>query len=385
MIHDQTDPLVETRGLRHAYREGKTSKQVLHGIDLTIRPGTNVFLTGYSGSGKTTLISLIGCLRSVQEGSLKLFGEELSGASESMLLAMRRRVGYVFQSFNLLDFMSIRRNVQQTLELQTDFSPQEAKRRSEEILDKVGLGNRIDAYPGELSGGQKQRVAIARALVHRPKLVLADEPTASLDAATGREIIEMFQRLAKEQGSAVLVVTHNMRILDAADELIHMDDGCLGTAVGEQISLTFPTLGESQLSDVAAHTDQRTYQPGDVIIREGEVADEFYILLKGEVEVSRDCPGSGVEQLARLNKRGDYFGEIGLLQQHGRRTATVRAVGQEPVEVLVIGRTAFIAMIDESKLTRALIKDEMLERLIAIGSDAGADGGLEDRVKTGTG
>ncbi|MGB1027811.1 MAG: ATP-binding cassette domain-containing protein, partial [Rhodospirillaceae bacterium] len=235
---DYTGPLVETNGLKHAYQDANTSKTVLHGIDLTIDPGSAVFLTGFSGSGKTTLISLIGCLRSVQEGSLKLLGEELNGASATKLRNMRRRIGYVFQHFNLLDFMTIRQNVQQSLELQADFSPKEAKRRSEEMLDMVGLGGRFNDYPSALSGGQKQRVAVARALVHRPSLVLADEPTAALDTGTGREIIDRFSALIKHHNSAALVVTHNMRILDAADYIYHMEDGRLSDAVGEQLSLT---------------------------------------------------------------------------------------------------------------------------------------------------
>lgn len=362
----QVEPLVEAAELRHEYREGASTREVLHGIDLKIWPGTNVFLTGYSGSGKTTLLSLVGCLRSVQQGSLKVFGEELRGASMARLVAMRRRIGYVFQGFNLLDFMSIRRNVLQPLELQDDFDPREARRRCDEMLDKVGLGGRIHQYPRDLSGGQKQRVAIARALVHRPKLVLADEPTAALDATTGREIIDLFRRLASEQDTATLVVTHNLRLLDAADEIFRMEDGRLGTAVSEQISLTFPTLNESQLFDVAARSLQRSYRPGEVIIRQGSEADEFFILLEGEVDVMLQKAGGGNDHVAHLQRRGDYFGEIGLLHEHGKRTATVIAAGRAYTKVLVIERAAFAAMIDESRLTRAVIKDEMLERLLAI-------------------
>lgn len=142
-----------------------------------------------------------------------------------------------------------------------------------------------------------------------------------------------------------------------------MDDGRLGTAVGEQIGLTFPTLTESEIAEVAAHTLQRTYKPGEVIVRQRDPADEFFILLEGEVEVQRERAGGGSEHLGRLNRRGDYFGEIGLLQEHGSRIATVVAAGPAATRVLVIDRATFVAMIDESRLTRAVIKNEMLERL----------------------
>lgn len=366
----RTEPLVEAAGLRHTYREGDSTREVLHGIDLMIWPGTNVFLTGYSGSGKSTLLSLIGCLRSVQEGSLRLFGEELRGASTAKLLAMRRRIGFVFQGFNLLDFMSIRRNVLQAMELPNGFDPREARRRCDEMLEKVGLGERIHHYPRDLSGGQKQRVAIARALVHRPNLVLADEPTAALDAETGREIIDLFERLAREQGTTVLVVTHNLRLLDAADEILRLDDGRLGTAVGEQISLTFPTLTQGQLGRVAAHALQRSYRAGEIIFRRGDEAAEFFILLRGEVQVFREDAAEPANPIARLRRRGDYFGEIGLLQEHGKRMATVVAAGPADVRVLVIGRGAFLAMIDESRLTRALVNYEMLQRAASVRGNA---------------
>lgn len=366
MLDKESTALVEIAALRHAYREGRSSREVLHDINLRIEPSSIVFLTGYSGSGKTTLLSLVGCLRSVQHGSLKLFGEELNGAGSRKLLAMRRKIGYIFQSFNLLDFMTIRQNVMQTLELQDDFEPQAARRRCEEILDKVGLGDRAKDYPRDLSGGQKQRVAIARALAHNPRLVLADEPTAALDAATGREIIDLFGRLAKEQGSAVFLVTHNMRILDAADEILHLDDGRLGTAVAAQISLIFPTLSESQLSEVSAHAEQRIYKPGEVVFRQGDEASEFFILLNGAVEIVCEDLNGKTCLIDRLSRRGDYFGEIELMSGQSRRLATIEVSEDGDARVLAIGRTAFIAMIEGSRPTRAIVNDILNERLAAL-------------------
>jgi sulfate-transporting ATPase len=354
--------LVETAALKHTYHVGKVSTEVLHGIDLTIKSGNIVFLTGYSGSGKTTLVSLIGCLRSVQQGSLKLLGEELNGASEAKLRQMRRSIGYVFQHFNLLDFMTLRQNVQQSLKLQNNYSAKKACYLAEEMLDKVGLGHRVNAYPGELSGGQKQRVAIARALVHKPQLVIADEPTAALDSVTGREVIEIFQNLVKQQNSAALIVTHNTRVLDSADEILQMEDGHLGTAAREQLSLALPTLKDLELEQIAKFSDLKVYSPGETIIQQGDIATEFFILIKGMVEIVHIQDGQEVH-IAQIRRRGDYFGEMGLLHENTIRTATVRAVGTENVEVLAISREVFLKMVGDSKQTQAIIKSEMLQRI----------------------
>ncbi len=362
-MRNNREKLVDISALRHTYKVGKVSVEVLHGIDLTITAGSNVFLTGYSGSGKTTLISLIGCLRSVQQGSLKLLGEELHNANEAKLLTMRRRIGYVFQHFNLLEFMTIRQNVQQSLRLQHNYSAKQTCYLSEQMLDKVGLGNRVNAYPAELSGGQKQRVAIARALVHKPQLVLADEPTAALDSVTGREIIEVFQKLVKEQNSAALIVTHNTRVLDSADEILHMEDGHLGIAAREEVSLALPTLKDDELEEIAKNSNLKIYSSGEIIIQQGDTATEFFILLKGVVEVVHTQQNGQENHIAYIRNRGDYFGEMGLLAENSRRTATIRAIGEENVETLVINRNAFLKMVGDNKQTQAVFNSEMIQRL----------------------
>jgi putative ABC transport system ATP-binding protein len=220
-------PIIDIRGLNHYFGQGSLKKQVLFDNNLLIYPGEIVIMTGPSGSGKTTLLSLIGALRSVQEGSLHSVIRELYGANEEELVQVRRQIGYIFQAHNLLPFLTARQNVQMSIELHENISPQEARAYSENILQIVGLAEHIDYYPDQLSGGQKQRVAIARALVSHPQLVLADEPTAALDSQTGRDIVSLMQYLAKEQGCTILLVTHDNRILDIADRIIHMEDGQL--------------------------------------------------------------------------------------------------------------------------------------------------------------
>jgi putative ABC transport system ATP-binding protein len=220
-------PVIVINHLNHYYGKGTLIKQVLFNISLEIYAGEIVIMTGPSGSGKTTLLSLIGALRSVQEGSLLHFNKELNGASEDELVLVRRKIGYIFQAHNLLPFMTARENVQMSMELKKDITPEEAKAKSIAMLKSVGMGERINYYPDNLSGGQKQRIAIARALVTHPKLVLADEPTAALDSKTGRDVVNLMQFLAKEQGCTILLVTHDNRILDIADRIIHMEDGRL--------------------------------------------------------------------------------------------------------------------------------------------------------------
>ena len=221
------EPIVAIKHLKHYFGHGALRKQVLSDIFLEVQPGEIVIMTGPSGSGKTTLLTLIGGLRSVHEGSIKVLGQELGRASDSQLVKIRRQIGYIFQAHNLLRSLTARQNVQMSVKLHENISSLSAYAKSEVALEAVGLGNRSNYYPENLSGGQKQRVAIARALVCHPKLVLADEPTAALDSKSGRGVIELMQRLVKEQGCAVLMVTHDNRILDIADRIIHMEDGRL--------------------------------------------------------------------------------------------------------------------------------------------------------------
>ena len=221
------EPIISLRQVNHYFGQGNLRKQILFEVTTDIYPGEIVIMTGPSGSGKTTLLTLIGALRSAQEGSLKVIGQELRNANKDQLVKVRRDVGYIFQAHNLLHSLTTRQNVQMPLDLHPEIPPPVAHERSCEMLRWVGLEEHIQRYPHQLSGGQKQRVAIARALVSQPKIVLADEPTAALDKHTGRDVVEIMQRLAKQQGCTILIVTHDNRILDVADRLIHMEDGHL--------------------------------------------------------------------------------------------------------------------------------------------------------------
>jgi putative ABC transport system ATP-binding protein len=221
------EPIVRIENLNYYFGKKSLRRQILFDINLKISPKEIIILTGPSGAGKTTLLTLIGGLRSPQEGSLQFLGRELQGASHNQLVRVRRQIGYIFQGNNLLEFLTARQNVQMSLELDKKISHGDARSKAETMLKAVQLGDYLNYYPQQLSGGQKQRVAIARALVSHPRLILADEPTAALDSKTGREVTELMRRLSQEQGSAFLMVTHDNRILDIADRIMRMEDGRL--------------------------------------------------------------------------------------------------------------------------------------------------------------
>jgi putative ABC transport system ATP-binding protein len=224
---DENQPVVNIHNLDHFFGTGSLKKQILFQINLTLREGEVVILKGPSGSGKTTLLTLMGGLRSAQSGSLKVFGQELVNAPKKRLIKTRRYIGYIFQAHNLLECLTARQNVQMSVELHDNIGAKEAKERAIAMLEAVGLANHIDYHPHNLSGGQKQRVAIARALVSHPRMILADEPTAALDSKSGHDVVELMQKLAREQGSTILIVTHDNRILDVADRIIELEDGRL--------------------------------------------------------------------------------------------------------------------------------------------------------------
>jgi len=225
-------------GLNHAFGQGELRKQILFDISTEIPAGEIVILTGPSGSGKTTLLTIVGALRSAQDGSVRVLGEELYRAKPATLERVRRRVGYIFQQHNLLAALTAEENVVLGLRANGRYRNNGVRQRARDMLDAVGLGEHVDKRPEQLSGGQRQRVAIARALASEPPMLLADEPTASLDGASGREVVERMQALARRQGTTILLVTHDNRILDIADRIVHLEDGRLQTFTSAVISNT---------------------------------------------------------------------------------------------------------------------------------------------------
>lgn len=221
------NPLVSIRDVSKVYGSGDVSVPALDGISLEVPAGEILLMMGPSGSGKTTLLSIMGCILRPTAGSVVICGRETSNLHERSLPKVRlSHIGFVFQGFNLFPTLSVLENVELALELKGTRG-RAAKRIAGELLDRVGLSDKLAAFPANLSGGQKQRVAIARALAGDPEIVLADEPTAALDSTSGRLVMEMLQSLAHERGRAVVIVTHDNRTAHYADRVVRIEDGRL--------------------------------------------------------------------------------------------------------------------------------------------------------------
>ncbi len=221
--------LIELQDIFKTYHLGEVDVPVLKGISLRVELGELVALMGASGSGKSTLMNILGCLDHPTSGAYRLEGEEVSRfSSDGRALIRNRKIGFVFQSFNLLPRTTALDNVLMPLSYNHDHLPdREGRRRAVEMLERVGLADRMHHEPAQLSGGQQQRVAIARALINRPRLLFADEPTGNLDSQTSREILQMFQRLNREAGLTVILVTHDAGIAQYARRVVHISDGRL--------------------------------------------------------------------------------------------------------------------------------------------------------------
>lgn len=218
---------IEARGVTKVYGEGALAFQALKGVDFLVEHGEFVMLAGPSGSGKTTLLSILGCVLSATSGDVVIDGVRVSGRREAEMPAIRLgRIGFIFQGHNLIASLTARENVALVLEMR-GMPRTKALAEASALLARVGLGDKLHSIPSDLSGGQRQRVSVARALAGSPPIVLADEPTAALDAESGRVVTELLREVAKERGGTVVVVTHDNRISHLADRIVHIEDGLM--------------------------------------------------------------------------------------------------------------------------------------------------------------
>lgn len=218
--------LLELKGIRKVYEQGKIEVHALRGVDLEVQQGEFTSLAGPSGSGKTTLLNMVGCLDTPSAGEIYLDGREIGKLSkEDLAMVRRNNLGFIFQSYNLIPVLTVYENVEFALRLLKQNSSQEMKKRVMDILESVGLGGLENRRPNELSGGQKQRVAIARALVKEPKMVLADEPTANLDSKTSKDVLEIMVKMNRQLGTTFIFSTHDQLVMEYATRLLLLKDG----------------------------------------------------------------------------------------------------------------------------------------------------------------
>ena len=360
-------PVIQVDGLNHFFGTGESRTPALFENVLNVRAGEIVIMTGPSGSGKTTLLTLIGTLRTVQEGSLKILGQELNGMSARGLTDVRKKIGFIFQAHNLFGSLTAYQNVRMATEL-VGRSNSEVKPKIEQMLTRLGLGERIHYKPKSLSGGQKQRVAIARGLIHQPRIVLADEPTAALDEQSGREAVTLLREMADQQGCTVLIVTHDNRILDVADRIINMVAGRIKNdsdvkqteRICEFLVKTeiFPDLTPRTLTEVAGNIEIRTYAQGDHIVTQGEEGREFFMISQGRVNIRRKDE-SGVEQTVNRLSSGSFFGEVSLIKDQPRNASVVAT---EPTTCYVLDREEFRAVVESSDSFDSELRKAMFER-----------------------
>jgi len=358
--------IIEADGICHYFGDGEFRTQVLFDNTMRVAPGELIMMTGPSGSGKTTLLTLIGALRAVQEGRLSVLGREVGGLDKAELAMVRREIGFIFQMHNLFESLSAIENVMMSTRL-LGVPDEEGRRRGVELLERLGLGHRINYKPGALSGGQRQRVAVARSLVNRPRLILADEPTAALDKDSVRIVVDLLKDMTKAQNGSVVMVTHDHRILDAADRVVNMVDGRIVSNVNVKEAVViceflhgielFSSFTITELGAIADHMQTRPFDVGDDLIRQGDLGREFFLLGKGKVEVIHD--DNGLATRLNILEAGAAFGERALLTGDVRN-ATIRAL--EPGFAYVLDKPHFDAAVQASPDFRTQVQQMYFQR-----------------------
>jgi ABC-type lipoprotein export system ATPase subunit len=357
--HRSDAHLIDMRQIVKTFQSTAGSFTALKGVDLQIESGEFVAIIGKSGSGKSTLINMLTGIDRPTTGEVLVGDIAVHTLSEGQMAVWRgRNVGVIFQFFQLLPTLTVAENVMLPMDFCNMYEPRERRARAMQLLEQVEMAQQADKLPSAVSGGQQQRVAIARALANDPPILVADEPTGNLDSKTAGAVFQLFEGLVA-QGKTVLMVTHDSDLAKRVSRAIIVADGEI---VNEYVAKALSTLSVDQLGLVTQQLEARTYAPGAPIISQGELADQFYIITKGQVDVLLHHPGGQDIPVTTLNA-GQYFGEIGLLRG-GVRTASVRAAGEASVEVVALDREEFTSLIAESEATKVAIDRVANQRFI---------------------
>lgn len=344
------DVVIRAVGVNYAYGTGETRTQVLFDNTLEISRGEVVIMTGPSGSGKSTLLTLIGALRTMQEGHLEVLDRNLSRASEWGRVELRKQIGFIFQQHNLFSSLSALENVRMAAAL-TATGFQEMNQRCLSILGRLGLEDRTHHLPSELSGGQRQRVAISRALVNRPRMVLADEPTASLDAESSLAVLDLLHEMAEgPDKTTVLLVTHDQRVIDRADRIVKLVGGRIVTNTLTKVALricralaateSLQGLSESTLSRLASVMTVETREPGETITRQGEQGDRYYTVGSGVADAYKD---------GRFDEEKCFGEGFGMISSFFNRPIPATVVARTDMELYVLAKEDFLEALAEDR------------------------------------
>jgi ABC-type lipoprotein export system ATPase subunit len=351
-------PLVELRHVVKTYVTPAGNVAALNNVNFQVERGEFVAVIGKSGSGKSTLINTVAGIDRPTSGEVLVCGTAIHELDESQLALWRgQNMGVIFQFFQLLPTLTLLENVMLPMELANRIPPRERRHRALKLLEQVDMTEQADRLPAAVSGGQQQRVAIARALANDPAVLVADEPTGSLDTRTADAIFDLFERFVA-QGKTVLMVTHDRDLASRVSRVVLIADGEIAD---RHIAQALPMLTRHEMVQLSARLEPLHYAPGAVIVRQGDPAEQFYIILKGEVDILLEQNGG--ETLIDRRISGEFFGEMGLLHG-GQRTATVRAASAFDTILLVLDRASFTTLLEGSEPTRAEIARAVRLRLL---------------------
>ncbi len=352
--------LINLRQIIKSYDTPAGPFLALKGVDLEVDAGEFVAVIGKSGSGKSTLINMLTGIDRPTSGEVIIGGVPIHELNEDEVALWRgQNLGVIFQFFQLLPTLTLIENIMLPMEFARLHSPAERRERALDLLEMVEMAQHADKLPSAVSGGQQQRVAIARALANDPALLIADEPTGSLDSKTADTIFQLFEELTA-QGKTILMVTHDRDLASRVSRVVLISDG---EVIDHYVTQALQTLDEAQLAQITARLEPISYQAGATIFEQGDRADKFYIIIHGEVEVVKKYE-DGTEMITAVLGSSQYFGEMGLINDEPRG-ATVRVVADQDAALVSLDRDTFTNLLEGSSITNEMMARLMRERMTA--------------------